>query len=112
MGNIHEAFKPYLIVEIARFWLLRRDILPKTLQRFVKRLGYYVGWGHSFHRYVRRAYIALFPAFVVFFFVLRQVRLSAGESPGYALVEALIVLLAMMLLTMRIMFLVSREMID
>ncbi len=107
-GHVIEAFKPYLIVEIAKFWENRRDRFPKSLQRIVKRLGHYAGWGYSFNSNVHRAYVGLIPLLAVSFFVLRQVRLSQGETPEFALIEALLSLLLQIGVTIRLITLSSQ----
>jgi hypothetical protein len=108
-GSIFGAFKPHLIVEIARSWERYRGNLPKTLRRTIKRLGSYAGWNRTFDRNVRRAYIGLIPSLVISFFAFRQVRLSQGETPEFALVEALLILLLQMGVTILIMNLASQN---
>ena len=108
-GRIYEAFRPYLLQEIARFWGRWHRRLPENLQRRIGRLGNNVGWGHAFDRRIRRGYIVLFPVFVVSFFIVRQIRVSQGEPSDYASVEALIGLLVALAITIRLVVLASRE---
>ena|SRR2546426_211306 len=109
VGGIFGAFRPYLIAEISKSWERHRGRLPKTLQRTVKGLGSYFGWGRTFDKNVRRAYIGLIPILVVSFFVFRQVRLSQGETPEFALIEAILILLLQMAVTIRIIILASQS---
>jgi hypothetical protein len=96
VGSVFGAFKPYLITEIAKSWERHRGTLPKTLQRIVRRLGSYAGWGRTFNQNARRAYVGLISLLVVSFFTFKQVRLSQGETPKFALIEALLILLLQM----------------
>jgi hypothetical protein len=109
MGNAYQAFNPHLLDETAKLWERSRRMLPKNLQRIIKRLGYYAGWGHTFNRKFRQAYIGLLPVFAAGFFIVRQVRLSQGDSPEYALAEAAGGLLVAILVTIRLASLVAKE---
>src|SRR5439155_7760808 len=109
VGSVFGAFKPFLIAEIAKSWKRHRGTLPKTLQRIVRRLGSYAGWGRSFNQNVRRAYIGLLPLLVVSFFAFKQVRLSQGETPEFALIEALLILLLQIGVTIGIITIASRS---
>ncbi len=107
--NIIEAFQSSLTFEMAKFWERHRDGLPKSLQRIAKRLGGYEGRGRTFNRNVRRAYIGLIPILVFSFFAFRQVRLGQGETPQFALIEAGLLILLQIGVTIRFITLASRE---
>ncbi len=109
VGSIFGAFKPYLIAEITKSWERQCGNLPKTLQRTVIRLGSYSGSGRTFDRNLRRAYIGLLPILVVSFFAFRQVRLSQGETPQFALIEAVLIILLQMGVTIRFITLASQS---
>jgi hypothetical protein len=110
VDSLYQAFKPYLIIKIAMVWGKYHSVLPRNLQRPVRRLGYYFGWGHTFHWRIRRGYVIMTPVLIVSFFVARQVELSQGVPPDTATLEALIALFVGLLFTMWVMVLVSREM--
>ena len=90
--SIYEASKPYLMIKIAIVWKKYHNMLPRTLQDRVTRLGYYLGWGHTFHWRFRRGYVVMTPVLIVSFFVARQVEISQGVSQELATLEALITL--------------------
>ncbi len=107
-GSPYRAFKPYFIIEVVNLWETYRGKLPISIQRSVRRLGYYAGWRHTFNRRIRRAYLVMFPALIIAFFFSLQYELGQ-TTPSIATIEASIVLVFGMWLTISVMILVSRE---